>query len=581
MTLFDVLSLLGGLALFLYGMSVMGNGLEKQSGGKLERILEKLTSTPVRGVLLGAAVTAVIQSSSATTVMVVGFVNAGIMKLRQAIGIIMGANVGTTVTAWILSLTSLEGDSLIVQLCKPSSFSPILAFAGVLLLLFCKSERKKDVGTILLGFAVLMFGMEMMSGAVEPLREVPEFVSMLTLFENPLMGVLTGAVLTAVIQSSSASVGILQALSATGGITYAAAIPIIAGQNIGTCATALLSAVGASKGAKRAAVVHLYFNLIGTVVLLSCYYIFSAIAQPAFVGQAIGAGGIALIHTGFNLLATALLLPFHRVLEKLAYRTVREGAEEKEFALLDERFLNTPSFAIEQCRNMTHTMSGLCRDTLFQSMDCVDRYDEAVGRRIQEAEEKVDHYEDQLGTYLVKISGRSLSENDSKEVSALLHVIGDFERISDHAVNILRAAQELHQKNLRFSSTAERELAVLSSAVREVLRLAVDAFQKWDVELAGRVEPLEQVVDRLRQILQSRHVNRLRNGECTIEMGFILSDLLHNYERVADHCSNIAVCIIEISRGSFDTHAYLDTVKHSEESEFEAAYEAYKEKYAL
>ena len=581
MDIFSVFQMAGGLALFLYGMHVMGDGLEKQAGGKLKTILEKLTANPVKGFLLGAAVTAVIQSSSATTVMVVGFVNAGIMKLSQAIGIIMGANVGTTITSWILSLTGLQGDSFWIQLLKPTSFSPIIAFFGIILIMFSKKEGKKDLGSTLVGFAVLMFGMEQMSSAVEPLADVPEFTSILLLFSNPLLGVLCGAILTAVIQSSSASVGILQALSATGSVTYSSAIPIILGQNIGTCVTALISSIGANKNARRAAVVHLYFNLIGTGLFLAVFYLLNGFLHFSFYDQSIDRLGIAVVHTCFNLLSTLTLLPFTKLLEKLAYLTIRDTANDENFQILDERFLASPAVAIHQCQKMAVSMARLAQSSLYQAIGLIGAYDEKIAHSIEEGENQIDMYEDKLGTYLVRLSSKNLTIEESREISKLLHVIGDFERIGDHAVNILKSAKEMQVKKYVFSGQAQQEISIISSAIEEIVDLATNAFVKNDLYLASKVEPLEQVVDSLKDELRNRHVQRLQNGECTISNGFIFSDLITNYERVADHCSNIGVCILRIAEDSFDTHEYLNHVKDGHDDTFENRYNRYKEKYQL
>ena len=581
MDIFSVFQMAGGLALFLYGMHVMGDGLEKQAGGKLKTILEKLTANPVKGFLLGAAVTAVIQSSSATTVMVVGFVNAGIMKLSQAIGIIMGANVGTTITSWILSLTGLQGDSFWIQLLKPTSFSPIIAFFGIILIMFSKKEGKKDLGSTLIGFAVLMFGMEQMSSAVEPLADVPEFTSILLLFSNPLLGVLCGAILTAVIQSSSASVGILQALSATGSVTYSSAIPIILGQNIGTCVTALISSIGANKNARRAAVVHLYFNLIGTGLFLAVFYLLNGFLHFSFYDQSIDRLGIAVVHTCFNLLSTLTLLPFTKLLEKLAYLTIRDTANDENFQILDERFLASPAVAIHQCQKMAVSMARLAQSSVYQAIGLIGAYDEKIAHSIEEGEDQIDMYEDKLGTYLVRLSSKNLTMEESREISKLLHVIGDFERIGDHAVNILKSAKEMQVKKYVFSGQAQQEISIISSAIEEIVDLATNAFVKNDLYLASKVEPLEQVVDSLKDELRNRHVQRLQNGECTISNGFIFSDLITNYERVADHCSNIGVCILRIAEDSFDTHEYLNHVKDGHDDTFENRYNRYKEKYQL
>lgn len=588
MDIFSVLTMVGGLALFLYGMQVMGDGLEKVSGGKLERILENLTSNPIKAVLLGAGVTAVIQSSSATTVMVVGFVNSGIMKLNQAVGIIMGANIGTTVTSWILSLSGLQGDNVFVKLCKPSSFSPLLAVIGVIFLLFIKDEKKKDIGAIMVGFAVLMFGMETMSDAVKPLANVPEFTGILTAFSNPVLGMIAGAVLTAIIQSSSASVGILQALCVTGAVSYGVAIPIIMGQNIGTCVTALLSSIGATKNAKRAAMVHLYFNIIGTVVFMVLFYTVNAVVGFSFLGTATNAAGIAVIHSLFNVFATMLLLPFGKGLEKLACLTIRDDVqpaeveeERKELQLLDSRFLEKPAFAMEQSVHVANKMSEESKRTLFTAMDLLWNYTEDGAKKVGELENLVDQYEDELGTYLVKLSRQNLSVHDSHTLSIVLHCIGDFERISDHAINIMEAAQEMHDKKLIFSPKAEEELKVFSRAVQDIVEKAYAVFRDQDEKLAQKVEPLEAVVDELNQEVKKRHIRRLREGKCTIELGFILSDITTSLERVADHCSNIAVCVTQVREDTYDTHGYLNSVKNEDSEIFRGLVLEEEEKYLL
>lgn len=581
MDIFSVIALLGGLAFFLFGMNTMGDGLEKLSGGKLERTLEKMSDNTFKGFILGAGVTAVIQSSSATTVMVVGFVNSGIMKLAQAIGIIMGANVGTTITAWILSLTGIEGDSLILKLLKPSGFAPILAFIGIILLMFAKKGKKKEIGSILIGFALLMSGMEAMSGAVEPLAELPEFKNMLVMFSNPFFGVLIGMLLTAVLQSSSASVGILQALSKTGSVTFATAIPIVLGQNIGTCVTALLSCIGAKKNAKRAAFVHLYFNIIGTVVVLLGFYGLNALLNFSFVDDIVGPADVAIIHTAFNLVATALLLPFSKYLGKLACLTIRDKGQEDDAPYLDERFLNTPAIAVEQCDSMTVKMANLSKDNILQALRLINNYDEKRAQEIQENEERIDAYEDVLGSYLVKLSSKNLTVSDSKEISRLLHCIGDFERISDHAVNILDVAKEMNEKQISFSDKAIEEIKVVASALTEILDITTTAFENKDIHMAERVEPLEEVIDGLRDKLKRRHIRRLREGECTIELGFIFSDLLTNFERVSDHCSNIAVCMIQVNLESFETHEYLHEVRGNDFGIYKEDYDQYIEKYKL
>lgn len=589
MDFFGFLTMVGGLALFLYGMEVMGNGLSKASGGKLEHVLEKLTSSKLKAVLLGMGVTAVIQSSSATTVMVVGFVNSGIMKLTQAIGIIMGANIGTTVTSWILSLSGIESDNFLIRLLKPSSFSPVLAIIGVAFFMFSKKEKLKDAAMILVGFSILMTGMDTMSAAVKPLADVPEFTNILTAFSNPLLGLLAGTLLTAVIQSSSASVGILQALCATGSVSYGAAIPIIMGQNIGTCVTAMLSGIGASKNARRAALVHLYFNILGTVIFMVGFYAIHMAAPFAFMGDAADAAGIAIVHTAFNIFATMLLLPFSSWLERLACLTIKddetalEGQEkgQETIQILDSRFLSTPAFALEQCRTAAIDMAAYSREALYLSMELLKKYNKTSAARVMELENKVDHYEDELGSYLVKLSSRDLSEKDSHTLSFLLHNIGDFERISDHALNIKEAAEEMKEKSLSFSSKASVELDVFTEAVKDIVNTSFLVFQEEDMALARKIEPLEEVIDYLNAELKRRHIKRLRKGKCTIEMGFILSDITTSYERVADHCSNIAVSLLEINEDEFETHGYLETIKEVNNEEFKAEVKRFQKRYVL
>ena len=586
MDIFGILNMVCGLALFLYGMHVMGEGLTRMSGGRLEQLLERLTQSRLKAVLLGAAVTAVIQSSSATTVMVVGFVNSGIMKLSQAAGVIMGANIGTTVTSWILSLTGLEGSSLLVRLLKPSSFTPVMAMVGVAFLLFTKSEKKHNIGSIFIGFTVLMCGMTMMSDAVKPLANVPEFTGMLLMFTNPVLGMLAGVLLTAVIQSSSASVGILQALCVTGAVKYSAALPIIMGQNIGTCVTALLSSIGASKNAKRAALIHLYFNLIGTVLFMCAFYAFNAVFPFAFLDDAADAAGIAVIHTAFNLAATLVLLPFSSVLERLATLTVRDDEQAEridDFQLLDERFLSTPAFAAEQCRVVTVRMARLTLEAIDAAIDLVDGepYSEEKAGRVEALEAKIDLYEDNLGTYMVKLSHAKLSGEDSHTVSMLLHSISDFERISDHAVNVLRSAREMHEKKLSFSPQAAAELHVFAEAVRDIARRTVDCFDRGDLELAATVEPLESCIDQINSKVKSRHIERLTAGQCTIELGFILQDICTNFERVSDHCSNIALCQIQVPNDELDTHEYSQNVRKTDRDHFAEVRRQYQERYAL
>ena len=589
MDIFNVLSMIGGLALFLFGMHAMGEGLSKTSGGRLEKILEKLTSNPIKAVLLGTGVTAVIQSSSATTVMVVGFVNSGVMKLSQAVGIIMGANIGTTVTSWILSLSGIESENFLIKLLKPSSFSPVLAIIGVAYILFSKREKVKDIGMILVGFSILMTGMDMMSVAVKPLADVPEFTNILTMFTNPFLGMLAGTVLTAIIQSSSASVGILQALCVTGSVSYAAAIPIIMGQNIGTCITAIMSSIGASKNAKRAALVHLYFNLIGTILFMVVFYSINLFVEFGFMKNSANAAGIAVAHSIFNLTATIILLPFSDVLEKLACITIRDDAAEaktereseaeKDFRLLDIRFLDTPGLATEYCRRVAKNMCRLTQEAIFTATDIITEYDAKKAERVKQLENEIDRYEDELGTYMVKLSQQHLSEKDSHELSIILHCLSDFERISDHAVNLVESSGEMFEKGQRFSKKAREELAVFTQAVRDIVEVSFNVFEEEDISKAELVEPLEEVIDYLQTEVKKRHVKRLQKGKCTIEMGFVLSDVITSYERISDHCSNIAVCLMQVKEDGYDTHEYLKDMKHNEI--FNEQYNKYKEKYVL
>ena len=590
MDIFGVLSLIGGLAIFLYGMDLLGEGLTGASGGKLEKILEKLTSNPLKAVLLGAGVTAVIQSSSATTVMVVGFVNSGIMKLSQAVGVIMGANIGTTITSWILSLTGIESSNIFISLLKPTSFSPVLAAVGIVFLMFLKKDSLKNPGKIMIGFALLMYGMDAMSSSVAPLAEVPQFASILTAFSNPVLGMLAGMLFTAIIQSSSASVGILQALCSTGILSYATALPIIMGQNIGTCVTALLSSIGATKNGKRAAIIHLYFNVIGTVTFMIVFYALNAVIHFSFLNLTAQEFGIAVIHTTFNIITTAYLLPLRKVLEKLAYATIKLDDDEKrimdgrsgnEFALLDDRFLEAPSLAVEHCKQVINKMADISRESLFISMSLIGGYDEEQAFRVGELETRADKYEDALGTYIMKISTKNLKKEDSEMLNVMLHCIGDFERISDHACNICDSARELQQKNMQFSPKAKTELDILSSAVREAVDISFDAFKSNSKNEADKVEPLEELIDTLAVELKARHIRRLREGKCTIELGFAHSDILNNLERVADHCSNIAVDVIQSDQSEFDAHEYLDRIKNKDNQQFAKDYKAYKDKYRL
>lgn len=587
MDIFAVLNMIGGLALFLYGMDAMGGGLSRLSGGRMERLLEKLTSNRFMAVLLGMAVTAVIQSSSATTVMVVGFVNSGIMKLSQAVGVIMGANIGTTVTSWILSLSGIEGSNFFLRMLKPSSFSPVLAAIGVAMLMFSKKERQKDIGSIFIGFAILMFGMETMSGAVAPLAEMEGFTRIFTMFSNPLLGMLVGAVLTAVIQSSSASVGILQALCSTGAVTFGTAIPIIMGQNIGTCITAILSSIGASRNARRAAAVHLYFNVIGTTVFMAVFYLLNGFLHFEFLGNTVAPAGIAVVHSLFNIGATLLLFPFGGLLEKLAIATIRdketpEGqAALQDFSRLDDRFLDKPGLAMEESRVVACNMADHTREAIRLAIGLMEKYDETTAARVAELEDLADKYEDMLGTYLLKVSSRDLSERDSRLLSVLLHSIGDFERISDHAVNIMKAFQEMHEKKLTFSESAKEELGIFTGAVQEIVRLAFNSFCEQDRQAAARVEPLEQVIDVLNEEEKQRHIQRLRMGKCTIEMGFILADLSTNLERVAAHCSNVAVCILQSEADEFEPHEFLGVMRDGSNAEFADAYDLMSRRYRL
>ena len=583
MDIFDALEMIGGLCLFLFGMNIMGQALERRAGSRLRTTLGKMTGKTMTGFLTGLVVTAVIQSSSATTVMVVGFVNSGLMTLKQAIGVIMGANIGTTVTAWLLSLGGISGDAVWVQLLKPTSFTPVLALIGIIMYMFSKDSRKNDTGMIMLGFATLMFGMDTMSGAVSGLREVPAFRQLFVAFTNPLLGVLAGAALTAIIQSSSASVGILQALALSGQVSYAAAIPIIMGQNIGTCVTALISSVGANKNARRAAMVHLYFNIIGVTLFLAMYYGLNLVLHFTFVNDTVTAWGIAVIHSVFNIAATAVLLPFANVLEKLAILTIPDDAKKESFALLDERLLKTPAVAVERARAATADMAELARVGVVQAMSLTHQWDDTLAQKVRDEEAKVDQYEDALGTYLVKLSSRELSHADSQSVNTLLHTISDFERISDHSVNLLSSAEEIHAKNIAFSQDAHEELQVLEGAVQDVLSRTTDAFRKADLHLASKVEPMETVVDELVRAIKARHVARLQAGSCSIEYGFVLEDLLTNYERVCDHCSNVAVAQIEVAQDSFDTHAYLNDLRYGndtkESEQFRRRLDRYRERY--
>ena len=586
MDFFDLLTMVGGLALFLYGMHLLSEGLEKLSGGRLERVLENLTNNRIKAVLLGAGVTAVIQSSSATTVMVVGFVNSGIMKLSQAIGIIMGANVGTTITSWLLSLTGIESDNFLLQLVKPTSFSPVLAVIGVIFIL--KNGKKRDLGSILVGFAILMTGMDTMSSAMKPLSQVPWFTGLFTMFTNPVLGLLVGALLTAVIQSSSASVGILQALCATGSISYAAAVPIILGQNIGTCVTAMMSGVGASKNARRASIVHLLFNVIGTAIFLIVFYVLHAFVDFAFMENAADSAGIALVHTGFNVVATLILLPFADYLEKLSFILIRRDDEEERqameselFAKMDERFLNTPSFALEQAYSYTLKMAELTSESLGKATYNLFDYDKKTAAEVEQMENLVDRYDDEISGYLVKLASRNLSEQDSRKLNMLQHSVGDLERIADHAMNLVDCARAMNKKEQSFSDKATEELKVFSQAVRDIVSASVAVFESGDDEAAKLIEPFEETIDILQKEMKKRHMKRLRKGKCTAEMGFVLSDITNNFERIADHYSNLAINVMQLREDDTHAHEYIDSIEKGEGSEFDRAMQEHLRRYEL
>ena len=586
MSLLNILSLLGAIGLFLYGMHIMADGLAKASGSNLTGILERLTSNPIKAVLLGAGVTAVIQSSGATTVMVVGFVNSGIMKLEQAAGIIMGANIGTTATSWILSLTGIESDNLLVTLLKPSSFAPVLALVGTIMIVFLKKDTVHEVGKVLAGFGFLMIGMDTMSTALAPLKEVPEFVHMMTAFTNPFLGMLIGILVTTVLQSSSASIGILQALSATGSVPYAAVLPMIMGQNIGSCTTALFSSVGTNKNARRAAFVHLYFNVIGTIAFMIVFYTINAFHPFAVLNDTASMTGIAVIHSLFNIITTVVLLPNRKLLVKLATLTVPDHGEEEtqesdEFKLLDSRFLAQPGLALEHSRQEVNRMADLSRKALFMSLDLIWQYSDENAKRVSDIENRVDDYEDKVGTYLMKISARDLTDKESETLTMLLHSVGNFERISDHACNIMEYAKDMDEKKAVFSAPAKVEMKTMIQALIDVVNLTFDAFRDEDKEAAKRVEPLEEVIDELSDEIKQRHVQRLTEGRCNMGMSFIVSDLTSNFERVADHCSNIAVTLIRTKDDGFDTHAYLNTVKRADNAAFRKEFMLLEKKYAL
>ncbi len=578
---FGIIKLLCGLTFFLYGMNVMSSGLEKVAGSKMESMLRKMTSNPIKSLVLGAGITIAIQSSSAVTVMLVGLVNSGVMHLSQTVGVIMGSNVGTTLTAWILSLAGIESDNLWMNLLKPENFSAVLAFIGIIMLMVSKKKKRRDLGTIFIGFAVLMYGMEFMGDAVSPLKDVPEFQQILTMFENPILGLLVGAAFTGIIQSSAASVGILQSLALTGSVTYGVAIPIIMGQNIGTCVTALLSSIGVNKNAKRVSAIHMSFNIIGSVFAMVVIYGINMLFPLEFLKDYVSPFAIAVVHSIFNVTTTLLLLPFAKLLVKLANKVIRDTDDQEVFTFIDQRLFATPSIAISECKNKTTEMARKASAAVMKSIGLMSRFDDTAFEEVFEEENELDNYEDKLGTALVKLAGKDISDADSKQISILLNTIGDFERIGDHSINIAYSAKGMKDKNLAFSPAALKEFEVLDSALQEILDLTVEAFDKNDVEIAKRVEPLEQTIDKIIGIIKARHIERLRAGECTVDAGIILSDVVTNYERVSDHCSNIAVALIEIDKNEFEAHEYLHELKDPENEAFRREYRAYKEKYSL
>lgn len=581
MDFISILKFLAGIAMFLYGMQVMGDSLERQASGKFRSVLERITSNPFKGVLLGTLVTGIIQSSSATTVMVVGFVNSGIMTLENSVGVIMGANIGTAVTAWLLSLTGIQGDSLLLQLCKPANFTPILAVISIVILMGSKNERKRDVATMLMGFVVLIFGMDVMSNMVAPLSESEAFADVLTMFQNPILGVLAGTIITAIIQSSSASVGILQAMSATGNISIASAIPIIMGQNIGTCITALISCVGTNANARRAAFVHLYFNIFGVVIFLTLFYLLNAVIGFSFMLMPANPVSIAAIHTIFKIVNTTFFLPFNQFLVKLAKKTVKDDPGQEKFAMLDERFLHNPPIALDCCHQLANHMAELCRESIRVAIDLAHGYNDKLSQSIMESEDSIDQYEDKLGNYMVKLSAQNLSTAESADVSHLLRCIGDLERISDHAVNIVDTSREMEQKDIAFSGEAQEELDTMYRAVHELINIAVDSFINKDTDLAKRVEPLEEVVDVLNKELKARHIARLQRGECTTMLGFVFSDLTMDFERIADHCSNIALSILQSQNAEQGVHQYVIDLKNSDDPQFRSYFNEYAQKYSI
>lgn len=581
MNLFSFIMLFGGLSFFLYGMHVLSTGLEKMAGGKLQQILQKITSSRWKCLLLGAGITIAIQSSSAVTVMLVGLVNSGIMELGQTVGVLMGSNIGTTLTAWILSLSGVQSDNVFISLLKPENFSLVASMIGILMILGAKSQKKKDIGTVMVGFAILIFGMRLMGDSVEPLSGMPEFTSILTAFENPFLGVLVGTVFTGIIQSSAASVGILQIISMTDSLTYGVAIPIIMGQNIGTCVTAIISSFGVNKNAKRVAVIHMSFNIFGSVLCLILFFVAKTFFNLPLLSKAVDPFGIALSHTVFNVFTTVVLLPFGKWMERFAKVVIKDTNEKEQYSFIDERLLNTPSMAIYECNQVTLKMADIAKNTLLCAMSLTTMYDAKKEKIIEEQETKLDYYEDELGTYLVKLSGKQLSDSDSRQISKLLHTIGDFERIGDHAVGIMNSAKEINLKKAKFSEHAISELQMLESAIKEIISITIESYEKNDIELARKVEPLEQAIDRMIATIKNRHIIRLQEGRCTIEHGFMLSDLLNNYARVSDHCSNIAVATIEVEQNRFETHQYLQQVKYVGDEQFNEAFVDYCLKYDL
>ncbi len=587
MTIFNVLTLFGGLALFLYGMNVMGDGLKKSAGSRLETILSSLTSNRFKGFLLGLVVTAVIQSSSATTVMVVGFVNSGIMTLVQGSGVIIGANLGTTITSWILSLSGISGDNPIVELFKPTTFAPVLAVIGIIFYMFLKDEKKKDTGMILLGFAVLMFGMETMSSAVAPLADVPEFTNILLKFSNPFLGLMAGLILTVIIQSSSASIGILQALTLTGAVPFSVCVPVIMGQNLGTCITAIISSIGAKTNAKRAALIHLYYNIIGVGLFMVIFYALNAFIHFHFLETYADPAGIALVHSLFNIAEAIVLFPMGNILVKLATATVKdkpgegEGNRPKALDLLDSRFIDSPAIAVQQCQRVENDMASRTQECLLTALSLIETYDREKVKNVLQMEDEIDMFEDQLGTYIVRFSSKPLTIRDNKKVSVMLHTIGNLERMSDHARNIAESVEKMNEKQLTFSDKGREELRVYCAALTENIELTMKALKDEDIETARMVEPLEEVIDNLNERAKRHHVKRLQKGKCTMELGVMLEDLMTDLERISDHCSNIAVTIIEIADDTYDTHEYLDTLKESQTPEFQRLYAQFDQKYHI